>query len=135
MTEPPPTTDGKFQKGHSGNPAGRPVGARNRMPAAIARLIDQHADNLADRLVERAYRGDRDAMKLCLDQVATRRGAPVPLDLPRLETAADAVEAGTMIMEAVATGDLTPDEASDHFKLLAALTKILKASERGAPHA
>ena len=34
-----------------------------------------------------------------------------------------AVEAGTMIMEAVATGDLTPDEASDHFKLLAGETR------------
>ena len=135
MTDEARTTEGKFQKGQSGNPAGRPVGARNRMPGTIAKLLDRHADNLADRLVERAYRGDRDAMKLCLDHVETRKGAPVPFDLPRLETNADAASAGTMIMEAVAAGELTPDEASDLFKLLDAFTKILKTSERAGGHA
>jgi hypothetical protein len=55
--------------------------------------------------------GDMTAAKIVLDRIAPlRRGSPVAVTLPAVNTPADLVAALGSISAAVASGELTPDE-------------------------
>ena len=91
----------QFQKGQSGNPAGRPRGARNRQTIAAEKLFADDAEVLARVAIDLAKAGDMAALRLCLDRIcAPHRHRPTPFDLPQLGVAADAVGAMSMLMEA-----------------------------------
>src|SRR6185436_9264718 len=103
-----------FQRGQSGNPAGKPPGSRNRTTTAVEALLDGEAEKLTRKAVEMALSGDTVAMRLCLDRIVpARKDRPVPFTLPKLETAADALAATAALVEAVAAGQLTPSEAAE----------------------
>lgn len=57
----------KFVKGQSGNPAGRPKGARGRYTAFRERVEDSLED-LVNVLIEKALEGDMAAMRLLLER-------------------------------------------------------------------
>jgi hypothetical protein len=108
-----------FQKGQSGNPSGRPKGARNKATLAMEALLDGEADRLARKAVEMALAGDTTALRLCLERIMPpRKDRPVTFALPKLEIAADAVKATAALVEAVARGDITPAEAAELSKLV-----------------
>ena len=113
-----------FQKGQSGNPGGRPKGARNKATLAMEVLLDGEADRLTRKAVEMALAGDTTALRLCLERIMpARKDRPVTFALPKLETAADAVKATAALVEAVAAGDLTPSEAAELSKLVEGFTR------------
>ena len=119
-----------FQKGTSGNPAGRPPGARNRATMAAEALLDGEAEALTRKAVEMALDGDVTALRLCLERICPpRRDRPVSLALPPLETAADAPKVMAAIVQAVAVGDLTASEAADLAGLVERFTKIIETAE------
>ena len=69
-------------------------------------------------------------MRLCLERIAApRKDRPVSFDLPKLESAADAVLASAALLKAVAEGELTLSEAAELSKLLAGYVEALKVSE------
>src|SRR6266581_383288 len=83
-----------FQKGQSGNPAGRPLGSINRSTRAAMQLLDGEAEALTRKAIELALAGDPVALRLCLERiVGVRRGRPVDLvgalALPPLASAGD----------------------------------------------
>ena len=45
-----------FQKGVSGNPAGRPIGARNKTSLAVEALLDGEAEGLTRRAIDKSKR-------------------------------------------------------------------------------
>jgi hypothetical protein len=109
-----------FQPGQSGNPAGKSPGTRNKATRAIEAMLDGEAEEITRRVIDLAREGNSHALSLCLTRLCpTRRDRPAPFDMPRMETTADAVKAAGAIVEAVATGELTPIEA-------AALTKVVE---------
>lgn len=117
----------QFQSGQSGNPSGRPPGARNKTTLAVEALLDGEAEVLTRKAIELAKAGDLVALRLCLDRVCPpRRDRPVNFTLPALETASDAKRAASAIVTAVATGELTPSEASDISRLLDNFTRVLE---------
>jgi Family of unknown function (DUF5681) len=59
--------DGQFQKGMSGNPAGKPRGALNHATRAAQLLLDGEANAITRKCIEMALEGDTTAMRLCLD--------------------------------------------------------------------
>ena len=119
-----------FQKGQSGNPSGRPKGARNKATLAMETLLDGETDRLARKAVEMALAGDTTALRLCLERIMPpRKDRPVMFTLPKLETAGDAVKATAALVEAVALGDITPGEASDLSKLVDGFTKAVELHE------
>jgi len=57
-----------FQKGQSGNPSGRPKGAKDKR-TELRELLQPHAPALIEKAVEMALDGDTTALKMCLDRI------------------------------------------------------------------
>jgi hypothetical protein len=128
------TTRGKqaitFQPGQSGNPAGRPIGARHKTTLAIEELLDGEAEALTRKVVEKAKEGDMVALKLCLDRLAPlRKGRPVQLDLPDIHNASDLAATGSAVGKALADGELSPEEASSVISTLDGIRRLYEVSE------
>ena len=102
----------QFQKGQSGNPTGRPKGARNKSTLAAEALLDGEAEVLTRKVIELAKDGDMTALRLCFDRLLpVRRSRPVIFDLPDTSTPEGILAAHDAVLAAVATGEVTPEEA------------------------
>jgi hypothetical protein len=108
-----------FQKGESGNPAGRPRGSRNRATLLMESLLADDAEAIGRKAIAMAKQGDMAAIRLCMDRLSpVRKGEPVAFELPPLDKPADSVAAAAEIVAAVAAGELTPSEAADLAKVV-----------------
>ena len=120
----------RFAPGQSGNPAGKAKGTRNKTTLAIEALLEGEADALTRKAIEMAKEGDGPALRMCLDRLAPpRKDAPVCFDLPSIKTIADAVEASSALLSAVAAGDVTPDEAARVMSLLTSHKVLVETGE------
>jgi hypothetical protein len=104
---------GRFRAGTSGNPSGRPRGARNKATLAVQALLDGEAEAITRTVIEAAKAGDATAMRLVLERILPpRREMPVTLSLPLIKTPAHIVQVQAAVMAAVARGDITPGEGT-----------------------
>lgn len=128
-------TEGKqrgrqFKPGQSGNPAGKPVGARHKVTRAVEALLEGQHEALTQKAIDLALTGDGPALRLCLDRIAPpRKDAPISIELPLIRTAEDTVAASTSVLAAVAAGDVTPDEAGRVMALLTAHKAIVETGD------
>src|ERR1043166_9359171 len=77
-----------FQKGCSGNPQGRPLGARNAATVIAEQLLDGEAEAITRKVIELAKQGDLTAVRLCLERIVPpRRDRPVHFTLPAISSA------------------------------------------------
>lgn len=121
---------GQFKRGQSGNPAGKPVGARHTTTRAVEALLNGEAEALTRKAVEMALGGDGPALRLCLDRIAPpRKDSPVSFALPPIVTAGDTVQASASLLAAVAGGEVTPDEAGRVMALLTAHKSLVEAGD------
>jgi hypothetical protein len=119
-----------FEKGQSGNPAGRPAGSRNKVTLFLEDMLQGEAEEITRKVIAKAKVGDPVALRLCLDRLmAPRKSRPVQFAFPKLESAADAAAASLAIVEAVAAGDLTPYEAAQLSNVLEAFTRSLQTGD------
>jgi len=119
-----------FPKGQSGNPAGRPVGARNKTSLAVEALFDGEAEGLTRKAIELANGGDMQALRLCLERILPpRKDRPVSFELPEITTAKQAAHAISAVLAAVAKGDVTPAEASEISKILDVYVRAVETTE------
>lgn len=113
---------GKFRKGQSGNPAGRKAGSRNKASIAVEALLDGEAEKLSRKAVDMALEGNAIALRLCLERIAPpRRGRSVSLDIGTVKTSTDLADAQASVLTAMASGDLTIEEAADAAKVIEAV--------------
>jgi hypothetical protein len=109
----------------SGNPAGRPVGSRNKQTLAAEAALFAHAQELVENLVARAQRGEPAAMRIAMDRILpTGRGRPLPIELPPVRSAEDAQAAVGVIMDALKAGALSAREGADLINVVTALTRL-----------
>jgi hypothetical protein len=119
-----------WKPGQSGNPSGRPKGSRNKATLAVEVLLDGQHEALTQAAINKALEGDTAALRLCLDRIAPpRRDAPISFDLPPIKSAGDTVQASSSLLEAVAAGDVTPDEAGRVMALLTAHKALVEAGD------
>jgi Family of unknown function (DUF5681) len=119
-----------FEPGQSGNPNGRPKGARNRVTRAVEALIDGQGEALAAKAVEKALKGDSPMLRALLSTlVPPRRERTVEFDLPKIESAADAPKASSAVIAACAAGELSPHEASEIMQLILTHVRAIEVAE------
>ncbi|RTL81899.1 MAG: hypothetical protein EKK29_17255 [Hyphomicrobiales bacterium] len=122
--------DGRWQPGQSGNPAGKPRGARHKTTVLAEKLMQDDAEAVVNAVLSAAKTGDMTAARIVLDRLyPARRDNPVTFALPKIESAADAAAAMGSILEAVADGSLTPGEAETVAKLIETHIRALECSE------
>ena len=122
-----------FVKGQSGNPAGRPPGARNKATLLFEAQLEARAEEIVGRLIKQALAGQMSALRMCVDRLLPRgRERPVPLELPTIRTAADVERAVAEITAAVGDGTVTPREGLDLMTLVERSLRLVQAA-RGMP--
>jgi Family of unknown function (DUF5681) len=121
---------GRFEPGRSGNPAGKPPGARCKATLAAEQLLAGEAKALTRKCIAMALEGDMQAMRLCMERIAPqRRGSVIRLELPPIQSPQDIVAAMGTVAAAIGRGDLTTDEASGIAAVLEAGRKSLELVE------
>jgi len=121
---------GRFGKGRSGNPAGRPRGARNATTMAAEALLQGEAEKLTRKAIDMALAGDTVALKLCLERIyPARKDRPVAFPLPPISSARDAADIAAAVAQAVAAGQLTPSEAAELGKVIEIYIKAYQTAE------
>jgi hypothetical protein len=116
----------RFQKGETGNPAGRPRGALNRATVLAQELLAARVENIANKLIELAEGGDMRAIRVCMERlVPATRHQPIAVELPPVKRPADSVEAAAAIAAAVAAGELTATEAAKLAKVVEVYVRAL----------
>jgi predicted TPR repeat methyltransferase len=126
MLETERTATGRIPPGHSGNPAGRPPGSRNKSTLAVEDALAARAEEAVDALVRSACEGNGAALRICFDRLAPpAKWRRVPFALPPLGCRDDVVAAGAAIVMGMADGDLTPAQAQEMLKVLQAFAKLL----------
>lgn len=123
---------GRFKTGESGNPEGRPRGARNKRTALLKALQEHYGgEQQAEaekqfwlKVMEYASGGDTS----CLSLIAQRLQPPYKPQSPLLdiELPAEPVAAAQKLIEAAATGEATVEQVK---ALLSGLSDLLRAKE------
>lgn len=122
--------DGKFLKGTSGNPKGRPKGSRNKATLVAEALLGGEAKAIALKCIELAKAGDTTALRLCLERlVPPCRVRPIKLALPPISKPDDVLDAINAVLAAVATGQITLDEAETLMRLIDAARRALETED------
>lgn len=118
--------DGTFT---SGNP-GRPKGARHKVTRAVEALLDGQAEALTSKAIEQALAGDGTALRLCLERIApARKDTPVSFDMPEVTDALSAGEAARAVLNAVASGELSPSEGGAVMAVVEQFRRTLELTE------
>ena len=121
---------GRFKKGQSGNPNGRPTGARNMTTRAVEALLEGEAEALTRKAIEKALEGDTAAIRLCLDRICPpRKDRPVALEMAPVGTPEDTVRAIGTILEAVGNGELSPSEGQAIAALIETQRRTLETED------
>ena len=122
---------GHFRPGQSGNPAGRPKGARNRSTIAAESLLEGEAEALTRKAIALALAGDTTALRLCIERlVPPRKDRPIAFELPPIASAADVANAVAAVLQAVAEGRVTPSEAMAVTGLIEVLGRAIPTTEQ-----
>jgi hypothetical protein len=126
-----------FTPGHSGNPAGRPPGARNRATLALEERFRARIEAVFERVLEQAEAGDMRAARLVLARLMPS-SRPICFEMPEIRSLADVARALSGLIAAIACGQVTPAEGAVVGRLMAAVARLLETAQapvRQAPAA
>lgn len=118
---------GKYKKGCSGNPNGKPKGARNKSTLAAEALLEGSLDRICKRVEEEALNGNMQAAKMILERfLPPRKDRSIEIDLPSIDTFEDVLSAVGFIVNAVGKGEITPSEGELLARTVESYSKALE---------
>jgi hypothetical protein len=133
----------RFKPGQSGNPSGKPKGARHRTTLLLEKLMEDDARDIVKVVLDAAKAGDLAAARIVLERVVpARKDSVIRFTLPPIATANDASAAMSSVLSAVAAGEVTPGEAIEVGRLIETFIKTHEISDlenriaalEGRPH-
>lgn len=117
----------KFQKGQSGNPAGRKPGTGRSDKLRTA--IEEDLPDIVSAMVEAAKSGDTRAAKLLLDRtLPALKPTAQPVKVPGLRNKRLS-EQGSIVFDAIGKGLLSAEQTQQLLGALASLSKIREVDE------
>jgi hypothetical protein len=85
---------------------------------------------LTRKCIELATNGDTTALRLCMERLApAMKSRAVTLPLPPIDTPTDILKAQAATIEAMASGEITPDEAATIAGVLEAKRRAIETVE------
>jgi hypothetical protein len=130
MTKPENTgaiqAGGRFRPGQSGNPKGKPKGARNKATLAAQALLEGEAEGIARKAVELALAGDVTALRLCLERVVPSLKSVAPCVAVDAGGANSLTGQAKALVAAALAGEAAPDVAA---QLIGALGTTARVEE------
>jgi len=119
----------QFKPGQSGNPLGKPKGAKSRYTLMREALADD-LPALLEATKAAALAGDMGAMRLLLERtLPTHKAVSPPVSVPELEQAETLADRARAILNATSRADLPPDIAAQLLGALGNLAKLIEIDE------
>jgi hypothetical protein len=109
-----------FQKGKSGNPAGRPKGVADRRHL-VRELLLPDAPELVSKAVELALQGDQMMLKTCLDKLIPNARLNTEVRFPSEVSVASS---GRSLISQVSDGEISVEQGRAALDLLAIQAKL-----------
>lgn len=120
----------QFKRGQSGNPKGKPRGARNKSTLTAEKLLEGSLDKICQRIEEEALNGNMQAAKMILDRVLPcKKDRVIQIDLPHIKTHDDVLSAIGSIVNAVGNGEISPSEGESLSRTIDLYSKTLEVHE------
>lgn len=123
---------GKFKSGQSGNPKGRPKGARNKATILAEAMLISRTERIMKMWLDMAESGHqgytRDAVNRLLP---IQRQRPIQFSLPELNDTASILKAYDTVANGLSNGELTADEANCLLRLIEGKRSALAAANEG----
>ncbi len=120
----------RFKRGQSGNPRGKPKGARNKSTLAAEKLLEGSLDRICRRIEEEALNGNMQAAKMILDRfLPVRKDRLIKINLPSIDTYEDVFKAIGAIVKAVSLGEISPSEGESLSRTLDMYSKALETHQ------
>jgi hypothetical protein len=121
---------GKYTKGHSGNPKGKPKGARNKSSLAAEALLEGSLDKICKKVEEEALNGNMQAAKMILERfLPARKDRCIEIDFPPIHTFEDIVKVVGFIFSSVGKGEISPSEGEMLAGMVESYSKAIEACQ------
>ena len=118
---------GKYRKGCSGNPNGKPKGARNKSTLAAEALLEGSLERICKKVEEEALNGNMQAAKMILERfLPPRKDRCIEIDIPSVDTFEDILNVVGFIVNAVGKGKITPSEGELLARTVESYSKALE---------
>ena len=119
----------RWKKGESGNPKGSHKGSSHRATLFAASLLSGECEEIVRKTIELAKAGDVGALRICMERLLPPlKSRPINFELPAVGSITDALGALTVLMQAVASGRLLPEQLET---LTNPISLFIKAVEVG----
>ncbi len=120
----------RFKPGQSGNPAGRPQGSRNKASLVLDCLEEGQYQAVVRSQAARALNGSDRAAETIIRAVSPRaKERMVTLDLPATDTPQGVADAYGFLIQQVARGDISPEQAGSVSQILDAQRRAIESAE------
>lgn len=121
---------GRFAPGVSGNPAGRPRGARDKRTEFLDALLGDDGEAIVAKLVQQARAGKPWALRVAVEKLLpARRDRRVEVKLPPVDSTESVCGAIAEVIQLAARGELTVDDAGAFLRLIDAQRKAIETND------
>ena len=119
----------RYEKGQTPGP-GRPAGSRNKSTIWLEELGREGIEKVIRTVQKEAENGNMYAAAIVLARTwPRRRGQPVEIDLPSVADTGGLVAAQAAVIAAMASGEISPDEAQSIAALLETQRRTIETND------